>query len=209
MRKVSFFLMRHPEHDNDLVAEKGILQIQTAAKKLLGPFTPFVYAFCTEKMRARTTAREALLAIDPHFRVVLIDEEPDFGFQYIEDEVGSQYPWEKAIREIAERRAAGKFVSVRDVIIDLWPPALVIRHVLRVTMKGYAEGLTEHLYRNLRNSAPNQINVLVGNHASNVYATLTPDTTDGYPPYCSIAVYNWEVNDQGKAFLVSSDLLIP
>lgn len=196
--------MRHPVHDNDVVTEEGIKQIWVAAESLLFPRAPFHYVFCTEKQRTRTTVSEVLKAVAQTDMCGSIYEEPDFGFQYLADEVDADYPWYQTVEIVTARRAAGLFVSVQDIMEVIYPPARVIRHVLRATMKHYAMWLHQRT-----SCAQKRISVLVGNHASHVYATLTPRETDGYPPNCSVADYDWEVDDRGKAFLVSSKLLIP
>lgn len=203
-RTVSFYLMRHPKHVNDVVTEEGEAQIRAAAQKLFGPLGKFDRMFATEKSRAQRTAEVALNAISQF--IGMPDEEgeivvdPSFGFQYVEDEMDHDHPFPPVVKEIERRRAGGQFVSVHDVLTELWPPAMVIRHVLRTTMQHWAERLCW---------TGGNTKVLVGNHASNVYATLTPKETDGYPPNCSVMVYEYTVSDEGQAALTASKLLVP
>lgn len=198
MTRVTFLLMRHPKHVNDVVGPEGEEQIRAAARKHLLPYAEHpIYAFCTEKQRARQTAHVALEAIG---RILHIPEETDFGFQYVEAETEVQYPWDKALEKVAALRQAGQFVSVKQMCDEIWPPGMVIRHVLRATMKQYAQRLAW---------PGDEIVILVGNHATNVYATPNPETTDGYPDYCSIARYDWEVNGRGVATLKFFSFLAP
>lgn len=212
-RTVTFLLMRHPEHKDDVVTPEGEEQILRAADEWRWKFGKIHYAFCTEKKRAKRTAEVALEGFDQPGDPVHMD--PCFGFQYIEDEMNMGYPFAQVVREVESLRARGLFVSAQLMFEELWPPARIIRHVLRATMKHWAEmlanpdvasalELSERGY-----PVPDQVTVLVGNHASNVYAALEPDKMDGYPPFCSICRYDYVVNDDGAASLQASELLVP
>lgn len=199
MRKVTFLLMRHPKHGNDVVGPEGKAQIESAARKFLPWFGTIDHVFATEKRRAQDTATIALEAVYEHPPTTL-RVEPDLGFQYVEDEMSVRYPFPEAVNKLTTLRQAGQFVSVKKMCEEIWPPGMVIRHVMRATLKQWAERLAR---------TGETVTVFVGNHATNVYATLTPDETDGYPDNCSIARYDWEVDDHGVALLTLFELLVP
>lgn len=209
VEQVTFLLMRHPEHEDDVVTPDGKTQIEAAAKEMLSQFGPIHYALSTEKNRAKQTVEVALATLGQSCPPELIIEDPFLGDDYLEDWFDKKYPWDGALDDkIEAERAAGRPVTVRRMCEEFWPPTTVIRHTLQTSLSHWAERLT--------NPAIREHNiVLVGNHASNVYATLTPEETDGYPPYCSVAVYRYEVKPVRTPFaykstaLVSSELLIP
>lgn len=197
--RVSFFLMRHPKHVDDVVTAEGEAQIVAAAKKHLSQVAPFRLAFCTEKKRARRTAELALEAIGQYELANRVKEERDLGFQYAEDEMEEKHPFSPAVDKIVDLRKAGQFVSVKRVCEEIWPPGMVIRHTMRATLRQLAKRLAD----------PGQtVRVLVGNHGTNVYATPNPAETDGYPPNCAIARYDWVVDESGEASLESFELLL-
>lgn len=208
LREVTFLLMRHPKHKNDVVTPEGEAKIKAAAQELLPQFGPIHHIMSTETNRAKQTVKVALAALGQPCRPELIIEDPSLGFDYLEDWINKKYPCDDALDDrIEAEQTAGRPVTVQRMCEEFWPPAMIIRHTLRVSLRHWAEKLVS-----LRNS---DHTVLVGNHDSNVYATLTPKETDGCPPYCSIAVYKYEIKLVRAAFaynsatLVSSDLLIP
>jgi broad specificity phosphatase PhoE len=198
--QVRFFLMRHPKHTNDVVGPEGVAQIEAATRELIEPLVggQIHYAYATEKQRAKQTARVVLETLGMCVPVVV---DPHLGFQYIEDE-WPKYDFTPAVEEINKRRSDGQFVSVHDMVHELWIPAMVVRHVLRATMAKLVE---RH-----RLSFPEAkcINVLIGNHASNVLACPYPRAVDGYPPNCSVAMYTYGVSSLG-ATMEDFQLLIP
>lgn len=197
---VRFILMRHPEHIQGVIGQEGEERIRRAVKELdfVHRFGCVHYTFCTDVPRARRTA-EVVLKVLGHQDPQQICEDRNFGFGYLESETEAKHPWRAAEEKIKALQQQG-LVTVQDLIDGMWPPALTIRHVLRATMERRAEELNPPIGQ--------IVNVLVGNHGINVLATPTPTKTNGYPPFCSVAVYEYRLDD-GQAHLKGFELLTP
>ncbi len=197
-----FLVMRHPPHKDNVIDAAGESAVRAAAKQLKLRFPRIHRALCTELPRSRRTAEICLDTYE--LKGLQITEDQYLGYVYAEAETRDTYPFTKAIETINNRRAHQGFVCVADLLQEIWPPAFAVRHTLRATMKHWAERII-----NSCGHDSNGTNVLVGNHASNVYGALDTIKTDGYPPNCSTMVYTYEVDEDKIATLKASELILP